>query len=625
MPSTKREKEANMKSDLNAVVQRSQKRKTSRWLGLLLAGITLVGVAQAGSGGRKVSADLDDKSRKTAHSTLLQGVLGGASQDQLVDVIVQFKQPVSSRHLHKADHLGGSLARELKSIKAAHFRLPLKAVQELAADPDVAYISPNRNLHLSSTDHFRETVGADVANNLGWTGQGVTVAVIDSGISDHPDLYDGIGNSRVIYNESFVPTEGPADLYGHGTHVAGIIAGNGASSLNDASPVQGVGPNVYLVNLKVLDQNGLGSDAQMIAAIERAIALRDQYNIKVINLSLGRGVFESYTLDPLCQAVEAAYQAGIVVVAAAGNYGRNDTQGINGYGTITAPGNDPYVITVGAMNTRGTASSSDDLVTTYSSKGPTVMDYIVKPDLVAPGNKIVSLAASNSTLFNGIPAAVVFAQTSNSNSYFTLSGTSMAAPVVSGAVTLLLQQDSTLSPDTIKGRLMASASKNLAPGYYWYDQTENANRYLRQDLFTVGAGYLNIPAALANTDLATAPAASPSAQLQRDGTMAIVSTSALGDVSGVWSASTIFGPNNAAVQGSSVVWTVDGIDPATLGASSVVWTYDGSDLASSTVYGQSVVWTLDGGESVIWTVLGDGSDDATPVVALLSTLSGGLL
>ncbi len=333
--------------------------RANPWLRLLMVGLMLIGIAEAGSGqGQKVSADLDKKSRQTTE------LLPSVSQDELVDVIVQFKHKPTMGHFRKVGALGGSLSRQLQSVKGGHFRLPLSAVQALASDPEVAYISPNRKLRSSSVDYFRQAVGADIANNTGWTGQGVTVAIIDSGISDHPDLHDSLGSSRVVYNESFVSTESPADLYGHGTHVAGIIAGNGASSQNDAIQILGVSPNVYLVNLKVLDQNGTGTDAQTIAAIERAISLKNQYNIKVINLSLSRGVLESYTLDPLCQAVEAAYQAGIVVVVASGNAGRIDTQGINGYGTITAPGNDPYVITVGATNTRGTQSLTDDLVTT---------------------------------------------------------------------------------------------------------------------------------------------------------------------------------------------------------------------------------------------------------------------
>src|SRR5204863_8452560 len=138
---------------------------------------------------------------------------------------------------------------------------------------------------------------------------------------------------------------------------------------------KGVTLNVNLINLRVLEANGGGNESEVIDASERAIELKNTYNIRVIKLSLGRPVYESYTLDPLCQAVESAWKAGIVVVAAAGNQGRNDSAGTNGYGTIAAPGNDPYVITVGAMKTANTSSRGHDTVASYSSKGPTAFDY----------------------------------------------------------------------------------------------------------------------------------------------------------------------------------------------------------------------------------------------------------
>src|SRR5262249_49355445 len=124
----------------------------------------------------------------------------------------------------------------------------------------------------------------------------------------------------------------------------------------------------------------------------------NQYNIQIINLSLGRGVFESYKLDPLCQAVEKAWQAGILVVVAAGNDGRDNSLGTHGYGTISAPANDPFVITVGATNARDTSNRLDDQIASYSSKGPSMIDHVVKPDIVAPGNRVISLLAKNSTL-----------------------------------------------------------------------------------------------------------------------------------------------------------------------------------------------------------------------------------
>jgi serine protease AprX len=145
--------------------------------------------------------------------------------------------------------------------------------------------------------------------------------------------------------------------------------------------IRGIAPNVNIINFHTLRQTGQGTDSSVIHAISKAISPKNQYNIRVLNLSLGRPVYESYALDLLCQAVEAAWKAGIVVVVAAGNDGRTNCSIYNGYGTITAPGNDPYVITDGAMNTKGTPDRFDDTMTSYSSKGPTAIDHIVKPDL----------------------------------------------------------------------------------------------------------------------------------------------------------------------------------------------------------------------------------------------------
>src|SRR5208282_848122 len=164
---------------------------------------------------------------------------------------------------------------------------------------------------------------------------------------------------------------------------------------------KGIAPGASIVNLRVLDQNGAGTDSLVIAAINQAISLKSRYNIRVINLSLGRAVYETYTLDPLCQAVEQAWKNGIVVVVAAGNNGRY--QPTDGYATVTSPGNDPYVITVGAMKPMGTPTRTDDLIASYSSKGPTAGDAVVKPDVVAPGNLLVSLESPDSTLYNEFP------------------------------------------------------------------------------------------------------------------------------------------------------------------------------------------------------------------------------
>src|SRR5689334_4987402 len=345
-------------------------------------------------------------------------------------------------------------------------------IVNLSNQSNVVYISSDRPL-ANLLSNAAPAINASAAWNSGYTGSGIGIALIDSGISSVADLRGGglLNSSRIVYSQNFVPTATNAsDQYGHGTHIAGLIAGNGASStgISYFRTFKGIAPKANLVNLRVLDANGAGSDSMVIAAIGQAITLKSQYNIRVINLSLGRPVYESYGLDPLCQAVEAAYRNGIVVVAAAGNNGRDNSAGTNGYGTINSPANDPYVITVGAMKPMGTPQRTDDLIASYSSKGPTAIDHIVKPDIVAPGNLLVSLSTPGGTLEsqypgNAVPLSyyVYGAGATPSPNYFTLNGTSMAAGVVSGAVADLLQAQPWLNPDQVKARLMKTAYKKF--------------------------------------------------------------------------------------------------------------------------------------------------------------------
>src|SRR5712691_4335183 len=337
--------------------------KTTTWGArlALLALITLLAAALSFADGKKhkLSNDLD----------ALKGGHNGAT----VDVIIQFNQTPTAAHHQKVQGKGGVLKTKLDFIKAAHYSVPAESLDALADDPDVAYISPDRPLH-GALDTTVATVNGGYAQTLGLNGAGIGVAVIDSGISDIPDLHNASGSNEVVYSQSFVPNDtNTGDPFGHGTHVAGIIASSGASSTGSMyyRHFVGIASGVDLVNLRVLDQYGMSTDSVVISAILKAIQLQRRYNILVMNLSLGRAVYESASRDPLCQAVEQAWKAGITVVVAAGNYGRLNTYGNSGYGTITAPGNDPYVITVGALNTMGTPSRTDDVIATYSSKGPT--------------------------------------------------------------------------------------------------------------------------------------------------------------------------------------------------------------------------------------------------------------
>src|SRR5438270_1578482 len=315
-------------------------------------------------------------------------------------VIVQYESPPALLDLQGITNLLGSIVSQLPLINAVVADLSLTDILSLSNQSNVRYISLDRTL-APTLSNAGPAVKAYAAWQSGYTGSGIGVAVVDSGISSHPDLNGGfLGLSRVVYSQSFVPgTSSAADQYGHGTHIAGLIAGNGASSKGSkyTHTFQGIAPGANLINLRVLDQNGAGTDSAVIAAISQAIALKPWLNIRVLNLSLGRPVYESYKLDPVCQAVEKAWKNGIVVVVAAGNNGRY--QQTDGYSTITAPGNDPYVLTVGAMKPMGTPDRTDDLIASYSSKGPTIVDHIVKPDVVAPGNLLVSTETTATTLY----------------------------------------------------------------------------------------------------------------------------------------------------------------------------------------------------------------------------------
>jgi serine protease AprX len=550
------------------------------------------GELREGGRGRSISPEL---------ATLMARAHGKQTANQPVEVIVQYRNTPTASQLNRAAKLGTAGASKLNLIRGGLIKLPLSSVQALANDPEVRYVTPNRSLR-GADDYAEDTIGADIAQSAGWDGSGITVAVIDSGIHSSQDLNDSSGQSRVVYNQSFVPGTDTDDHYGHGTHVAGIIAGNGKASggKSNSKRIAGVAPNVRLVNLKVLDSDGQGRDSYVIAALQRAIALKSTYNIRVINLSLGRPIYESYEDDPLCQAVEAAWQAGIVVVVAAGNDGRNDDYHTDGYATIASPANDPYVITVGAMNTNNTASTADDKIASYSSKGPTLLDHVVKPDLVAPGNQIASLLVPNSTLdldfkSNEVSPTDYGSTSTSAKAYFKLSGTSMATPMVSAAAALLLHKNPSLSPDTIKARLMKTANK-IFPSYsqMWLNGRNHVYQY---DIFTVGAGYLDIPDALSNSDVVTGNALSPVA-VRKSGAIYLVADSA-----SVWSNSVIWGSSvvwgNALLAGSSVIW-----------GNSVVWGNNSLD-GCSVVWGNSVVWggvrATDAGNDAL-SIDGNGDD-----------------
>jgi serine protease AprX len=326
-------------------------------------------------------------------------------------------------------------------------------IQHLSGDPIVRTAMSISN---KSTGAAQTRAGSPgllgVGAIPGVNGQGVRIAIVDSGIAQHSALID-----KVVASVSFVTGDSSTDdAYGHGTHVAGIIAGQpnpakSVTSLYDG----GIAPGAQLVNVRVLGAQGTGYTSDVIAGIDWVIEHQALYNIRVMNLSLGHPVGESCVTDPLCEAVARAVGAGIVVVASAGNDGRADN-GAPILGGITSPGNSPFAITVGALNTWGTTDRSDDTVTDYSSRGPTKFDLAVKPDLAAPGNRIISLEANHGYLADHYP--VLHRAGSGTNAYMQLSGTSMAAPIVTGAVALLLQGNPNLGTAQVKMALQAGST-----------------------------------------------------------------------------------------------------------------------------------------------------------------------
>jgi serine protease AprX len=535
-------------------------------------------------------------------SSFLAKAKQGSADGKTVRVIVQYKHIPTSVHYSTMKGRGARLHATLHMIHGAAFTIPVSALPALEADPEIESVTIDHPIAVMD-DLTNAATGVSAAWNSGFTGAGIGVAVIDSGVNDaHPDLWNSTHTtSRVLYHQDFTGTAktnsngANYDLYGHGTHVAGIIAGNGYLS---GGRYAGVAPQANLIDLRALDANGAGTDSTVIAAIQQAIALRSAYNIRIINLSLGRGIPVSYTQDPLCQAVEAAWNSGIVVVVAAGNLGRLSVYGSNGFGTITAPGNDPFVITVGATKSNGLASPQSETKASYSSKGPTTYDHVIKPDLMAPGNAIVSLAAAGATLEAAYPNDVV-AGSDGKADYFTLSGTSMATPAVAGAAALMLQEQNTLTPDQVKARLMKTAYKMGIVSTSAYVPHLLMSFIDFYDLFSVGSGLLNVQAATANTDLAPAnvgAALSPYAVYnQQTGTVSLVygngsvsSNSVVWGSSVVWGTSVVWG--STVVNGTSVVWGSSlPWNNNLLSAFSVVWgSSTGTTSATSVVWGSSV-------------------------------------
>ena len=630
-------------------------------------------------------------------------------------VIVQYANEPSEAEVAAVSSIGAVYHRN-HSIHTVGAVIPTTQLETLASRPGVAYVSLDRPVvahQMSSSsspigrtpEFTAEPINAPWAWSKGFDGQGIGIAVIDSGITPSADFSvtsksatplpgsptaalqsevqalassivpggpivgaqngnsqgnngNGNGNktaatpaasiknavytgrTRIVYSYNFTsdnPTD-TLDSYGHGTHVAGLIAGNGSNSTGSqySRTFKGIAPNANLINLRVLDANGQGTDSSVIAAIQAAIQLKSTYNIRIINLSLGRPIFEGYAQDPLCQAVEQAWKAGIVVMVAAGNDGRDVALNSEGYGTINAPGNDPRAITIGAANPNNTAGVNDDVMASYSSKGPSSIDLVAKPDLIAPGNLVTSVLAPSSNLQLNNPMFytpddwyITGAAATASQAYFPLSGTSMATAVASGAVADLMEAASYLTPDQVKVLLMASANKSIIPALNVVtDPVSGVTFTAHNDPLTQGAGYLDLQATINNvwnfawTLPAAASAASPATSYNAaNGTVTLVP--ATGSVwttnipvgsTALWGAASVYGSNAFDATAATALWgrtAIAGSSDAqaftalwgrkATSASSILWS-SGSTDAQTALWGRDTTSTAGttAGSTALW-------------------------
>lgn len=504
----------------------------------------------------------------------LLAILDGPPDEQ-IPVIVQVYDDSTSGYLNLLQTLGGVLKTKHSAISGYSCTIPRRSLLDMANDSNTERISLDTPVK-GHMDVAARVVRADRAATFsGWwgtglTGKGIGIAMIDSGVQLHQDFKRPVGAKQVIEVEVVGHETGLADYFGHGTHVAGILYGNGAASSDGLSfrTFKGIAPEAQLISIRALSPDGTGYTSDIIAGIDWVIKYKSSYNIRVLNLSLGHPVYESYRTDPLCRAVAQAVKKGIVVVVAAGNDGAVGT----GFGTITSPGNSPAAVTVGAEDDANTVPTNDDVLAWYSSKGPSLVDFVVKPDLVAPGTWIVSARAVSSwldTAHHELTLQVADykndpAHATQDGAYYTLSGTSMAAPMVAGTAALMLQKDGSLSPATVKARLMKSAVKDT------------------RLVFETGAGLLDAYGAVNATGTAS-NSSSPLAMAAGDGFVYIQDTAILWG--STWTQGAIWGGDKGKAYGV----TLTPVPTAITSGSGAIW--GGGAGAKSTLENPSVTGT----------------------------------
>ena len=381
--------------------------------------------------------------------------------------------------------LGATPTHELKIIDSFAVELTAEQLKSLQEKQEIK-VSTNHKVELSGLgigqrrwqpkSVVTEQVDATYVHRTGNYGGGVTIGFLDTGLDQLPGMsvdlngqdkawgtYDAINN--VISNNGI-------EENGHGTHVASIATN---SDFDRFGQIYGVAPNASHVGIKAFDSEGKATYADVIRGIDWALQVKDQINLRVLNMSFGGPVRSNYWDDPLNRAVMKLWQAGIVVVASAGNSGPDPM-------TIGVPGNVPYIITVGAMTDDYTAFSyNDDKVASFSAAGPTPEGF-VKPDVIAPGGHISGLMSFDSQIVSEHP------EYHDGGRYFEMSGTSQSAAVVSGVIALLLAEEPLLTPDQVKCRILDGAY-----------QAKNNDDSLRYSVFQQGAGLVSAYYSLAST------------------------------------------------------------------------------------------------------------------------------
>ena len=516
--------------------------------------------------------------------------------DAQVGIVVQTYQAPTSSDLNLLQSLGGTLTATHTSINGYSAKISAGSLVQLASNSNIERISGDLPVKAHLDVAYPAIRGNRAAALSGWwgtglTGKGLAIALVDTGVQLHQDFQRPYGAKQALEVEVVGHETGLQDYFGHGTHVAGILNGNGSASSDSLSfrNFRGLAPDAQLISVRSLAPDGTGRTSNVITGIDWVVKNATTYNIRVLNLSLGHPVYESYRTDPLCRAVAAAVRKGIVVVVAAGNDGAVGT----GFGTITSPANSPVAVTVGAIDDRNTVPTTDDVLAWYSSKGPSLVDFVVKPDLVAPGTWIVSARSVSSWLdtqhheltlqisdYKNDPA-----HASQDGAYYSLSGTSMAAPMVAGAAALMLQKDPTLNPATVKARLMKSAVKDT------------------RLVFETGAGFLDVYAAVNATGTAQS-APSPLAMAADDGYVYIQDTAVLWGSS--WTQGAIWGDGKGRASGVSLTPVPQSI----ISGSGAIWGGTGgvrSTLDNSQVTGSGAIWG--GNRSSLSSTSGTVTDD----------------